>query len=130
MYNVPRSMTPERFYLSCLYRRIKCSFLLCVRHQPSRFTNIMELNPFNHLAFGPLPNCLRLKAKVTFCPPRLATSEWLVLTRRESHPLYDTTYARPHTQPVSRIRKKPPIWKLRSLTLAPEFKKKSLKLEI
>ena len=57
----------------------------------------MELNPFNHLAFGPSPNCLRLKTKVTFSPPRLATSEWLVLTRRESHPLYDTTYARPHT---------------------------------
>ncbi|MFD2194070.1 hypothetical protein, partial [Oceanobacillus bengalensis] len=28
------------------------------------------------------------------CPPRLATSEWLVLSRRESHPLYITTYAR------------------------------------
>ena len=56
----------------------------------------MELNPFNHLAFGPPPHCLRLKTKVTFSPPRLATSEWLVLTRRESHPLYDTTYARPH----------------------------------
>src|SRR3984893_9104534 len=96
MCNVPRSLTPERFYPSCLKRRIKCSFLLQVKHQPSRFTNIMELNPFNQLAFGLPPNCLRLKTKVTFSPPRLATSEWLVLTRRESHPLYDTTYARPH----------------------------------
>src|SRR3954464_9699321 len=60
----------------------------------------MELNPFNHLVFGPPPSCLRLKTKVTYSPPRLATSEWLVLTRRESHPLYDTTYARPHTHPL------------------------------
>jgi hypothetical protein len=97
MYNVPRSLTPERFYPSCHLRRIKCSFLLSERHQPSRISNIMELNPFNHLAFGPPPNCLRLKTKVTFSPPRLATSEWLVLSRRESHPLYDTTYARPHS---------------------------------
>ena len=51
---------------------------------------------FSALTAAP-PNCLRLKTKVTFSPPRLATSEWLVLTRRESHPLYDTTYARPHT---------------------------------
>ena len=85
------------FALKVLYlilqfiRWIKCRFLLCLRHQPSRFTNIMELNPFNHLAFGPPPNCLRLKANVTISPPRLATSEWLVLSRRESHPLYDTT---------------------------------------
>ena len=50
----------------------------------SRFTNIMEpiLQPFG---LWPPPNCLRLKTKVTFSPPRLATSEWLVLTRRESH---------------------------------------------
>jgi hypothetical protein len=61
----------------------------------------MELNPFSRLAFGPPPNCLRLKTRVTYSPPRLATSEWLVLTRRESHPLYDTTYARPHTCLVS-----------------------------
>ena len=45
---------------------------------------------FSALTAAP-PNCLRLKTKVTFSPPRLATSEWLVLTRRESHPLYDTT---------------------------------------
>ncbi|MFC7063904.1 hypothetical protein, partial [Halobacillus seohaensis] len=50
--------------------------------------------PFNLLAYGPSPNCLRLKAAVTNCPPRLATSEWLVLSRRASHPLYVTTYAR------------------------------------
>jgi hypothetical protein len=72
-------------------RKIKCCFLLSVKHQPSRITNLMELYPFNHLAFGPQPSCLRLKFKVTFIPPRLATSEWLVLSRRESHPLYDTT---------------------------------------
>src|SRR6478752_8460682 len=91
MCNVPRSLTPEWFHSSCHLRSMKCCFLLQVKHQPSRFTNIMELNPFNHLAFGPPPNCLRLKTKVTFSPPRLATSEWLVLTRRESHPLYNTT---------------------------------------
>ena len=52
---------------------------------------ISELNPFNHLAYGPLANCLRLKVTVTRYPPRLATSEWLALARRESHPLYVTT---------------------------------------
>jgi len=52
---------------------------------------ISELNPFNQLAYGPLSNCLRLKVAVTCYPPRLATSEWLTLARRESHPLYVTT---------------------------------------
>ncbi|TWE01129.1 phage integrase family protein [Neobacillus bataviensis] len=42
----------------------KSSFLLQVKYKPSRFTNIMELNPFNHLAFGPPPNCLRLKTTI------------------------------------------------------------------
>src|SRR3954447_16451009 len=79
MCNVPRSLTPERFHSSCRLRRMKCCFLPQLRYQPSRFTNIMKLNPFNHVAFGPPPNCLRLKTKVTFSPPKLATSEWLVL---------------------------------------------------
>src|SRR5690606_999789 len=60
---------------------------------------ISELNPFNLSAYGPLPNCLRLKTDVTICPPRLVTSEWLVLSRRESHPLYVTTYARSLQEP-------------------------------
>ena len=54
-------------------------------------TSISELNPFNHSAFGPLSNCLRLKIPITRHPPRLATSGWLVLARRESHPLYVAT---------------------------------------
>lgn len=66
--------------------------LLSVRFNTSALLfGFSELNPFNLLAFGPLSNCLRLKAVVAYYPPRLATSEWLVLSRRESHPLYVTT---------------------------------------
>ncbi|MEH7526290.1 hypothetical protein V7149_23940, partial [Bacillus sp. JJ1503] len=77
--------------------------------------------PFNHLAFGPLPNCLRLKTKVTFSPPRLATSEWLVLTRRESHPLYDTTYARPHNCPFSEKESVPAYYRNAPVSLSETF---------
>ena len=35
--------------------------------------------------------CLRLKKIVTYIPQRLTTSGWLNLSRRASHPLYDTT---------------------------------------
>jgi len=35
--------------------------------------------------------CLRLKIVVTYYPPKLTTGGWLNLTRRDSHPLYDTT---------------------------------------
>lgn len=66
-------------------------FRYSLKHQPSRITIILELNPFNHLAFDTPPNCLHLKTNVTFNTPRLATRKRLVLTRRESHPLYVTT---------------------------------------
>jgi len=39
----------------------------------------MELNPFNYLAFDPPLDFLLLKATVTSSPPKLTTSEWLVL---------------------------------------------------
>ena len=67
--------------------------LLSARGTASALSNMgfSELNPFSQLAYGPSSNCLRLKVTVTCYPPRLATSEWLVLTRWESHPLYVTT---------------------------------------
>ena len=52
--------------------------------------------------------CLRLKIPVTRYPPRLATSEWLVLSRWDSHPHYVTTWpgrtVRPqcHYRPIHR----------------------------
>lgn len=66
--------------------------LLSVQSNTSAsLTGISELNPFNQMAFGPPANCLRLKMPVTRHPPRLATSEWLTLARRGSHPLYVAT---------------------------------------
>src|SRR5690606_17736246 len=90
MSNVPWSLTPERFLLS---RQIDIEILFSARFTASTLSihGISELNPFNLTAYGPLANCLRLKVAVTCYPPRLATSEWLVLSRRESHPLYVTT---------------------------------------
>ncbi|MFT4416938.1 hypothetical protein ACLM5H_24050, partial [Fredinandcohnia humi] len=58
---------------------------------------------FSALTAAP-PNFLRLKTKVTISPSRLTKSEWLVLLDG-LHPLLDTTYVRPHTFFVSRIRK-------------------------
>lgn len=60
-----------------------------LRKKPSRLV-FRSINPFNRLAYGPLVNCLRLKV-VTCYSPRLVTSEWLILSRRESHPLYIST---------------------------------------
>ena len=95
MRNVPRSTTPRRPLSSCHFTKIE--ILLSAQVNASALLmGFSELCPFNLLVFGPLPNCLRLKITVTCYPPRLATSEWLVLSRRESHPLYVTTYARPH----------------------------------
>lgn len=90
MYNVPWSSTPKWLLLSCRFANtvILLSMLSIIS---AHLLRISKLNPFNHMVYGPLSNCLRLKTQVTLCPPRLATSEWLVLSRRESHPLYITT---------------------------------------
>jgi hypothetical protein len=90
MSDVPWSSTPERFLPSCLIVGRNVAFCKGKSISPLDM-EISELNPFNHMAYGPSSNCLRLKTPVTCCPPRLATSEWLVLTRWESHPLYVTT---------------------------------------
>lgn len=90
MYDVPRSMTPKKSPLSC-----HCDsrdFAFCVSEHISLLNFVIsKLNPFNQLAFGPSPNCLRLKIQVTLYPPRLATSKWLILSRWEFHPLYVAT---------------------------------------
>ena len=90
MYDVPRSTTPKKSLLSCLYESKDVAFC-APEHISLLICGISKLNPFNQLAFGPSPNCLRLKIQVTLHPPRLATSEWLVLSRWESHPLYVAT---------------------------------------
>src|SRR3954447_26967957 len=90
MSDVPWSSTPERFLPSCLIVGRNVAFCKGKSISPLDM-GISELNPFNHMAYGPSSNCLRLKTPVTCCPPRLATSEWLTLTRWESHPLYVTT---------------------------------------
>jgi hypothetical protein len=90
MSNVPWSSTPERFLLSRLNDTRNIAF--CTdKHISPLVYGISKFNPFNHSVYGPFANCLRLKIVVTYYPPRLATSEWLTLTRRESHPLYVTT---------------------------------------
>lgn len=90
MCDVPRSMTPKESLLSCHFESRDVAF--CVSEHISLLNFVIsKLNPFNQLAFGPSPNCLRLKMQVTPHPPRLATSEWLVLSRWESHPLYVAT---------------------------------------
>lgn len=94
MYNVPWSTTPGKLSLSCHGENDSVAFYTPECIGLPNLHEISELNPFNLSAYGPLPNCLRLKTDVTICPPRLVTSEWLVLSRRESHPLYVTTYAR------------------------------------
>src|SRR5690606_1424454 len=94
MYNVPWSTTPGKLSLSCHGENDSVAFYTPECIGLPNLHEISELNPFNLSAYGPLPNCLRLKTDVTICPPRLVTSEWLVLSRRESHPLSDTTYAR------------------------------------
>src|SRR5690606_32419031 len=94
MYNVPWSTTPGKLSLSCHGENDSVAFYTPECIGLPNLHEISELNPFNLSAYGPLPNCLRLKTDVAICPPRLVTSEWLVLSRRESHPLYVTTYAR------------------------------------
>ena len=90
MCDVPRSTTPKESLLSCHYESRDIAFC-APEHISLLNSGISELNPFNQLAFGPSPNCLRLKIQVTPYPPRLATSEWLILSRWESHPLYVAT---------------------------------------
>ena len=90
MYDVPRSTTPKESLLSCHCDSRDIAFC-APEHISLLILGISELNPFNQLAFGPSPNCLRLKIQVTLYPPRLATSEWLILSRWEFHPLYVAT---------------------------------------
>lgn len=90
MCDVPRSMTPKKSLLSCHFESRDVAFC-APEHISLLICGISKLNPFNQLAFGPSPNCLRLKIQVTLHPPRLATSEWLILARWEFHPLYVAT---------------------------------------
>jgi DNA-damage-inducible protein J len=57
----------------------------------SSHTHISGLIPFSLWLSAHYLACLRLNASVASCASRLATSGWLVLSRRASHPLYVTT---------------------------------------
>jgi hypothetical protein len=72
-------------------RRQRCCFPCRPPRQPCRF-RVSELCilPTFRLSARYL-RCLRLKVPVTRYPPRLATSEWSILSRRDSHPHYVTT---------------------------------------